>query len=142
LQAIADIYDTPNGYPPAPTEEDMGNGVNICDEAWLEFHPLRVLDGGITLRVLDADPRLEYDLFRRVYPGDEEEEGPLGSPCGVMSVYVRWSVLNPDLVSIVTGGETVTVFDSPSPSPSPSPSSSSSDSQSWLGRNSWACFAL
>ena len=51
LQTMADLYDTPNGYPPAPTEEDMGDGANFGEEGWLEFHPLRVLDGGITLRV-------------------------------------------------------------------------------------------
>ena len=148
LQTMADLYDTPNGYPPAPTEEDMGDGANFGEEGWLEFHPLRVLDGGITLRVLDVDPfgaRVEYDLFPRVYPGDEEEEGPPGSPCGVMSVWVRWAVMNPNLVAIVTGGDSVPVFDSPPPSPPgvaslspaasspPSPSTSGSSSDSWLG---------
>ena len=111
VMTMAGLYDTPNGYPPEPTDEDMGDGPNFGDEVWLEYHPLRVLDGGITLQVSDVEPvgaRVEYDLFPGDFPGDDEEEGPPGSPCGVMSVWVISAVMNPDLVAIVAGGESVT----------------------------------
>jgi hypothetical protein len=56
LMTAADLYDTPNGEPPEPTAQDVVDfefGFD-CD-FWLEGHPLRCLDAGLTLRVLYVD---------------------------------------------------------------------------------------
>ena len=136
VYTMSDLFDTPNGTPPEPTEEDYAeNSEHGFDyDGWLEHHPLHRLRADHTLRVLHVDAdgaRVEYDLYPVPFPGDEEAEGPPGPPNGVMSVYAPWNVWNPELVSVIGSWlpqeEPIPVFDSPSPS-----SSSDSSSPWWL----------
>ena len=136
VYTMSDLFDTPNGTPPEPTEEDYAeNREHGFDyDGWLEHHPLHRLRADLTLRVLHVDAdgaRVEYDLYPVPFPGDEEAEGPPGPPNGVMSVYAPWNVWNPELVSVIGSWlpqeEPIPVFDSPSPS-----GSSDSSSPWWL----------
>ena len=48
VYTMSDLFDTPNGTPPEPTEEDYAeNGEHGFDyDGWLEHHPLRRLRAG------------------------------------------------------------------------------------------------
>ena len=52
VYTMSDLFDTPNGMPPEPTEEDYAeNSEHGFDyDGWLEYHPLRRLRADLTLQ--------------------------------------------------------------------------------------------